>query len=158
MVAIAKEFRLGSDFPTIDHATWQREVEADLKGAPFAKRMISHTYEGIELQALYTEEVFPTAGDPAGLPGYPPFVRGAQPLGNVLTGWDIRQEHAHPDPAVANAQILEDLNGGVTSIDLRLDGAVRHGLDADDPRAAQLTGRDGVSIASVADIGRLAQA
>ena len=73
MVAIAKEFRLGSDFPTIDRAAWQKEVEADLKGVPFAKRMISHSYEGIELQALYTEEMFPTAGDPAGLPGYPPF-------------------------------------------------------------------------------------
>jgi methylmalonyl-CoA mutase len=156
MVAFAKEFRLGSDFPTIVRATWQKEVEADLKGVPFAKRMIFHSYEGIELQALYTEEMFSTAGDPAGLPGYPPFVRGAQPLGNVLTGWDIRQEHAHPDPAVANAQILDDLTGGVTSIDLRLDGAARHGLDADDPRAAELTGRDGVSVSSVADVGRLA--
>ena len=66
MVAIAKEFRLGSDFPTIDRAEWQKEVEADLKGVPFAKRMFSHSYEGIELRALYTEEVFPTAGDPAG--------------------------------------------------------------------------------------------
>ena len=58
---IAKEFHLGSDFPKIDHATWRKEVEADLKGAPFAKRMISQTYEGIELQPLYTEETFPTA-------------------------------------------------------------------------------------------------
>ena len=156
MVAIAKKFELGSDFPKVDRRTWQAAVEADLKGVPFAKRVISHSYEGIELQALYTEEDFPTAGDPAGLPGYPPFVRGARPLGNVLTGWDIRQEHAHPDPVVANARILEDLSGGVTSIDLRLDGAVRHGLDADDPRAAELTGRDGVSISSVADMGRLA--
>jgi methylmalonyl-CoA mutase len=156
MVAIAKQFAFGSDFPKIDRATWQKEVEADLKGVPFAKRMIFNTYEGIELQALYTEQVFPTAVDPAGLPGYPPFVRGAQPLGNVLTNWDIRQEHAHPDAAVANIQILEDLNGGVTSIDLRLDAAVRHGLDADDPRAAALTGRDGVSLSSVADMDRLA--
>jgi len=156
MVEVAKKFELGSDFPKVDRRTWQEAVEADLKGVPFAKRMISRSYEGIELQALYTEEVFPTAGDPAGLPGYPPFVRGAQPLGNVLAGWDIRQEHAHPDPAVANAQILDDLNGGVTSIDLRLDAAARHGLDADDVRAAELTGRDGVSISSIADVGRLA--
>ena len=91
------------------------------------------------------------------MPGYPPFVRGAQPLGNTLAGWDIRQEHAHPDPAVANAQILEDLDGGVTSIDLRLDGAAMQGLDADDRRAAELTGRDGVSVSSVADIERLVQ-
>jgi methylmalonyl-CoA mutase len=157
MVGIAKEFHLGNDFLKIDQATWQQQVEVELKGAPFAKRMISHSYEGIETQPLFTEETFPTAGDPAGLPGYPPFVRGAQLLGNMLTGWDIRQEHAHPDPAVANAQILEDLTGGVTSIDLRLDGAAVQGLDTDDPRAADLAGRDGVSLASVADMERLVQ-
>jgi len=157
VAGIAKEFHLGSDFPKIDHATWQQQVEVELKGAPFAKRMISQSYEGIELQPLYTEETFPTAGDPAGLPGYPPFVRGAQPLGNALAGWDIRQEHAHPDPAVANAQILEDLDGGVTSIALRLDGAAVLGLDTDDTHAAELTGRDGVSLACVADVERLVQ-
>ena len=32
--------------------------------------------------------------------------------------WDIRQRHAHPDPALANAHILEDLERGVTSIQL----------------------------------------
>ena len=156
MAAIAKKFQLGSDFPRIDYPTWQAEVETKLKGAPFAKRMVSHTYEGIDLQPIYTEEIYATAHDPAGLPGYPPFLRGAQPLGNVLAGWDIRQEHAHPDPAVANAQIAEDLNGGVTSIDLRLDGAASQGLDADDPRASDLTGRDGVSVSCVGDIDRLA--
>jgi len=157
MVAIAKEFHLGSDFATIDHAGWQKQVELELKGALFAKRMVSRIYEGIELQPLYTEEMYPTAGDPAGLPGYQPFVRGARPLGNVLTGWDVRQEHAHPDPVVANAEILEDLNGGVTSIGLRLDAAARQGLDADDRRASELTGRDGVSLSTVADVMRLAQ-
>ncbi len=157
MVALAKEFTLGNDFAPIDHAAWQKQVELELKGAPFAKRMVSHIYEGIELQPLYTEEMYPTAGDPAGLPGYQPFVRGAQPLGNVLAGWDVRQEHAHPDPAAANAQILEDLNGGVTSIDLRLDAAGMQCLDVNDRRAAELSGRDGVSVCSVADVIRLTQ-
>ena len=64
--------------------------------------MISQSYEGIELQPLYTEETFPTAGDPAGLPGYPPFVRGAELLG-IAGRLGHPQEHAHPDPAVANA-------------------------------------------------------
>ena len=157
MVAIAKDFNLGNDFAPIDHAAWQKQVELELKGAPFAKRMVTHIYEGIELQPLYTEEMYPTSGDPAGLPGYQPFVRGAQPLGNVLGGWDVRQEHAHPDPAVANRQILEDLNGGVHSIDLRLDAAAMQCLDADDRRATELTGRDGVSVSSVADAIRLSQ-
>ena len=33
MVTIAKEFRLGTDFPKIDHAMWHKQVEVELKGA-----------------------------------------------------------------------------------------------------------------------------
>ena len=73
MAEIAKEFQLGSDFPRIDYPTWQKQVEVELKGAPFARRMISSTYEGISLQPIYTEEIYATARDPVGLPGYPPF-------------------------------------------------------------------------------------
>jgi methylmalonyl-CoA mutase len=157
VVTIAKEFELGADFPKIDYAMWRKQVEAELNGAPFEKRMFTRSYEGIELQGLYTEEIFPTADDPGGLPGYPPFVRGGRPLGKASAGWDIRQEHAHPDPAIANAQIVEDLAGGVTSIEARLDGAAVQGLDADDRRAAELTGRDGVSVSTAADFARLIQ-
>jgi methylmalonyl-CoA mutase N-terminal domain/subunit len=102
---IAKEFGGGNDFPTIDYATWRKAVESDLKGAPFEKKMFSHTYEDIDLHPIYTEEILPTSGDPSGLPGFPPFVHGAQVLGNSLTGWDIRQEHAAADPAEVNAKI-----------------------------------------------------
>jgi methylmalonyl-CoA mutase len=152
MVTIAKEFQLGSDFPKIDYATWRAQVEKELKGAPFEKRIFSRSYEGVELKGLYTEETFPTAGDPAGFPGQPPYVRGAG-----RPGWDIRQPHAHPDPAVANAEIIDDLAGGVTSIALRLDDAARQGLDADDAGAAELSGRDGVSVSTTADVARLVE-
>jgi len=155
MVTIAKEFQLGSDFPTVDYATWRRQVEAELKGAPFEKRIFSRSYEGVELKGLYTEEIFPTADDPGGFPGQPPFVRGPRQPDRTVAGWDIRQEHGHPDPAVANAEIIEDLAGGVTSIELRLDDAASQGLDADDIIAAELMGRNGVSVSSAADIERL---
>ena len=151
---IAKEFALGNDFPRIDYATWRKAVEADLKGAPFDKKMVSRTYEGIDLQPIYTEEIFPTSGDPFGVPGFPPFVRGSQVLGNSLAGWDIRQEHAAPDPAEANAQILDDLRNNVSSIVLRLDAASSAGYDADDQNAADLSGRDGVIISAAADLQR----
>ena len=127
MVAIAKEFQLGSDFPKIDQGMWRKQVEAELKGAPFDKRMLSRSYEGIELQALYTEETFPTAGNPAGLPGYLPFVRGAQPLGHVSTGWDVRQEVGDPTPERAAEAALEiDLRRAAIIEDhiLEADGAV----------------------------------
>jgi methylmalonyl-CoA mutase len=153
---IDKEFRLGAEFPRIDYATWRAAVELEVK-APFDKRMVSPTYEGFALQPLYTEESFATGGDPWGVPGFAPYVRGASPLGATIAGWDIRQEHADPDPAVTNAQILDDLTNGVTSIDLRFDAATRAGLDADDPRAAAAgaaSTRSGVIVSSTADLQR----
>jgi methylmalonyl-CoA mutase len=86
VITVAKELHLGTDFPKTDHAMWHKQVEVELKGADFDKRMLLRSYEGIELQALYTEEVFPTVSDSGGLSGYVPFVRGAQPLGNMLAG------------------------------------------------------------------------
>ena len=91
-------------------------------------------------------------GDELGLPGAPPFVRGASSIGAVQTGWDLRQEHAHPDLAVTNRAILEDLEGGVTSILLRFDAAASCGLDPDDPVAAELVGSDGVAAYCVDDL------
>ena len=151
---IAKEFALESDFPRIDYANWRKGVEGELKGIPFDKKMVSHTYEGIDLQPIYTEQVFPTSGDPMGVPGFSPFVRGSQVLGNSLTGWDIRQEHADPHPAEVNAQILDDLRNGVSSIVLRFDAASSACYDADDPHAAELSGREGVIISAAADLQR----
>ncbi len=151
---IAREFALGNDFPKIDYSTWRKSVEGELKGASFDKKMVSRTYEGIDLQPIYTEQGFPTSGDPMGVPGFSPFVRGSQVLGNSLNGWDIRQEHADPDPAEVNARILDDLRHGVTSIVLRLDAASSAGHDADDPDAAELSGRDGVIISAAADLQR----
>src|SRR5271166_5399219 len=152
---IAKEFSLGNDFPRIDYATWRKAVEAELKGVAFEKKMISQTYEGIDLQPIYTEEIYPTSGDPSGMPGSPPFIRGSQVLGNSLAGWDIRQEHGAADPAEASAQILDDLCNGVSSIVLRFDAASSAGYDADDPHVAELTGRDGVIISAAADLQRV---
>jgi len=151
---LAKEFSLGDDFPKIDYETWRKGVEGELKGSSFDKKMISHTYDGIDLMPIYTEQIFPTSGDPSGVPGVSPFIRGSQVLGNSMTGWDIRQQHADPDPAEANARILDDLRNGVSSIVLRLDAASSAGHDADDPQAAELSGRDGVIISAAADLQR----
>jgi methylmalonyl-CoA mutase len=72
----------------------------------------------------------------------------------VASGWDLRQEHAHPDLAITNKAIIDDLKGGVTSLLLRLDSAARGGLDADDRSAADLAGRDGLMVYHVNDLDR----
>jgi methylmalonyl-CoA mutase len=148
------DFSLREDFPPARYDEWRALAEADLEGAPFEQKLVTHTYEGIDLQPVYTRRDHPGEGDPAGFPGLPPFVRGSRPLGAVQTGWDLRQEHAHPDPAATNQAILDDLRGGVTSILLRLDLAARNGLDPDDPAAAELAGRDGLMAYDVEDFDR----
>jgi methylmalonyl-CoA mutase len=147
-----QEFSLRDDFPPVSYDEWRALAEADLQGASFEQKLVSHTYEGIDIQPVYTRRDWPGEDDPVGFPGLPPFVRGARPLGAVQTGWDLRQEHAHPDLAVTNQAILDDLQGGVTSLLLRLDVAARNGLDPDDPAAAELAGRDGLMVYHVDDL------
>jgi methylmalonyl-CoA mutase len=152
---LAPEFSLLEDFPPVEYDAWRPLAEADLEGAAFEQKLVTHTYEGIDIQPVYTRRDHPGEGDPEGFPGLAPFVRGSRPLGAVRTGWDLRQEHAHPDLDAANRAILEDLQGGATSLLLRLDLAARSGLDPDDPTAAELAGRDGLMAYHVADLDRL---
>lgn len=138
------ECTLQEDFPPACYDAWRALAEADLGGASFEQKLVTQTYEGINIKPLYTRQDQPGEDDPEGFPGLPPFVRGSRPMGAVQTGWDLRQEHAHPDLEVTNRAIHEDLRGGVTSLLLRLDCAARSGQDADDPAAADLAGRDGL--------------
>ncbi|WP_158892012.1 methylmalonyl-CoA mutase family protein [Amycolatopsis anabasis] len=123
-----EQLTLAGEFDAADRAQWSELVAGVLRksgalregfeGAP-ESLLTTRTYDGIEIQPLYTAE------DPApaaGFPGLPPFVRGAKPEGAVRTGWDVRAQHAHPDPAVTNKAVLADLEGGVTSVWLRLGG------------------------------------
>src|SRR5262245_9865829 len=123
---LAPEFTLCDDFPPVRYEEWRPLAEADLQGASFEQKLVTHTYEGIDILPVYTRREWAGEGDPFGIPGQPPFVRGSRPLGAVQTGWDLRQEHAHPDLAVTNQAVLEDLQGGVTSLLLRLDAAARN--------------------------------
>jgi methylmalonyl-CoA mutase len=82
--------------------------------------LTSTTPEGIAVAPLYTRTDAPA---PSGLPGFAPFVRGREVRPG--TSWDVRARQAHPDPAVANEEVLEDLEHGVTSLWLVLgDGGI----------------------------------
>src|SRR3954452_10726632 len=146
---------LVAEFPPASYEQWRANAEAGLKGAPFEKRLVGRTFEGIDIQPLYTAESWPSAGDPSGFPGFVPLTRGHRLLGHAVAGWDIRQEHLHPDPDDAHRAILEDLEHGVTSIQLRLDAAAGAGLDADAREATGLCGQDGVMAYSLGDLGRV---
>ena len=151
---IDKELTL-ADFPPVSYEQWRADVEKnELKGVPFEKKLVTRTPDGIDIQPLYTAKDWLANGDPSGFPGFLPLTRGGQVLGRT-NGWDIRQEHLHPDPADANKAILEDLEHGVTSVQLKLDAAARAGLDADAHDAAALCGQEGVMAYSVGDLYRV---
>ena len=149
---LADEFTIQDDFPPVGYDQWRALADEALQGASFERKLVTHTREGIDLQPIYARRDQLSGIDPLGFPGLPPFVRGSHPLGYVLTGWDLQQEHAHPDLAMTNRAILDDLEGGVTSLLLRFDAAARNGFDSDQAAAANLAGRDGVLIFSLDDL------
>ena len=75
---------LGGEFAPVSYEDWVAEVEKVLKGAPFDKKMLHRTYDGITVQPIYTREDWPADGDPSGFPGAGPFTRVSVPTGVVI--------------------------------------------------------------------------
>lgn len=123
------EFTLEDDFPSVSYEQWRAVVEEDLQGAPFEKKLVTHTYEGINIQPVYTRADAISNQEVIGQPGSPPFVRGSFPPQAAISGVDLRQEYSHPDINETNRQIRADIAGGVTSIQLQLDPGASNGLD-----------------------------
>ncbi len=120
MTTPTQVFHFAEDFPAANIGEWRALVEKALKGAEFDKRLVSRTADGVKINPLYTraDTLQSTANE---LPGTPPFARGTKAVRDGL-GWDIRTFHIESDPKAANAAILEDLEGGVTSIGLQVGG------------------------------------
>ena len=51
---IEEELTLAPDFPPVGYDQWRTSVMAELKGAPFEKKLVARTLEGIDIQPLYT--------------------------------------------------------------------------------------------------------
>jgi methylmalonyl-CoA mutase len=116
---------LGAEFPAATREQWQHLVEgvlaksgkAGLSGPEAEQALSTEVEDGLLVQPLYTAE--DTAPD-AGWPGFAPFTRGDRVQGSALSGWDVRQQHACPDPQRTNEAVLADLENGVTSLWLTL--------------------------------------
>jgi methylmalonyl-CoA mutase len=117
----ATPFSIRDDFPPVDYGAWRSVVEADLRGAPFEKKFTIHTYEGIDFQPLYGRKDFASEGDPQGLPGFAPFVRGVRAAGVARTGVDLRQVIDASDVVAANQAVQVEVAGGATSVELQVD-------------------------------------
>ncbi len=126
--------------------TFEQWSEAATKGDEEI-RLATTVEEGIDAKWLYTPDDR-LADDPAGLPDRAPFVRGTR----AGKPWHIRQVASTPERETANANLLEDLNGGATEIALRFDRAARTGADPSTAGFSLGRGDDGVAISTLDDM------
>ena len=108
---------LAAEFPPATQAEWRKLVDAVLKGAPFDKKLVSRTYDGLRIEPLLARraDASPVAGRAPALP------------------WIVMQRIDHPDPAKANAEALHDLENGARGLSLVFAGATGaygYGLEA----------------------------
>lgn len=142
-----------AEFPAASHAEWKALVEAELKGAPFDKKMLSPTYEGLVLQPVYRREDGAKVGHANSLPGFAPFVRGARASGYVGRPWDVSQEIGCSSAAEFNDAARAGLQRGLTALNMVVDMATRKGADPDWAVPSEV-GAGGLSVATLSDLER----
>ena len=120
-----KKERLFDMFPPVSTEEWRAKVEADLKGAPFDKKLVWRTSEGFDLQPMYRAEDIEGLSTTDSLPGEYPYMRGTR----TDNDWLTRQEILEEDAAAANAKALEVLGKGVNSLGFRVQELDRAKLD-----------------------------
>ncbi len=119
-----EESSLAAGFAAHSLKDWQALADKGLRGAAFAETLVRRTADGIARGPLRT-----AADDPAnaGIAGQFPFVRGTRAHSDAHHPWHIAQGCNASAPTVANAQLLEDLQGGGSALWLRLDPAGKDG-------------------------------
>jgi methylmalonyl-CoA mutase len=111
---------LSNGFDEATEADWLEGVTKALKGGGI-ERITRQTRDGIAIKPLYRETDFTSSENTRGTPGSAPFLRGANAEPDAYLPWDIRQRFTHPDPATTNAEILRDLERGVSSIEIAIE-------------------------------------
>ena len=145
--------KLFGEFPATGAAEWRKAAEEFLAGAPFEKKLVTRTPEGIDLQPIYTRDDWKKLPLQATWPGLPPYLRDSAALGSRSTGWKIAQELPYSLPDEFNRALIQDLNQGQNCVHLLLDAATRLGLDPD-PRQPREIGGRGLSLATLDDVKR----
>jgi methylmalonyl-CoA mutase N-terminal domain/subunit len=127
-------------------------------GVTAEKRGDAVTQSGLPLDPVYTAADLGGGWDAAtqlGEPGQFPFTRG--PHATMYRGkpWTMRMFSGFGTPEDTNRRFRYLLAHGQTGLSTAFDMPTLMGFDPDDPLARGEVGREGVSVASVADIERL---
>jgi methylmalonyl-CoA mutase len=121
MSDIKQKLSFLDEFPEISSEEWRKKIDADLKGADFERKLVWRTNEGISVQPYYRQEDVEKHKFLDTSIGEFPFVRTNK---ENSFGWEIRQDIELNDAAKTNAQILEALSKGATSVGIITNGLV----------------------------------
>ncbi len=151
-IKLDKELRLADDFSPPSYEEWKALAEASLNGASFEKKLVTGTYEGINLHPIYTATDVEGLGHMDQKPGFAGNVRGNYAAGYLAHPWEVCQEISIPDAHQFNDALKYDLQRGQTSVFLSLDVATRSGLDSDSADdAGPRVGNGKVAISTLED-------
>ena len=121
-----------AEFPSATREDWLKLVRAALKDRPL-ERLTARTYDGIPIEPLYGRAA------------------QARPIATRRGPWAVQARVDHPDPAVANAEALHELQNGATGLTLVFAGsaaAYGYGLPGDAKSVARVL--DGVHLDAIA--------
>ena len=151
MSKLSDNLELRKDFPSTSFEDWKKAAEKDLKGQSYNKSLITKTYEGIDLQPIYTQENIKDNPLLENFPGYNNYVRGNKTEGNLKNGWMVSQELPYYSPREYNEALKYDLERGLTAIYFKPDLAT---LLSKDPESAINggQGKSGTSAVSLEDL------
>lgn len=125
---MATKQNLFADFSPTSAEEWKAKITADLKGAPYDKKLVWRTKEGFDVQPFYRREDLNGLLTPMVAPGEYPYVRSTR-LNNE---WYTRQEIQASSPEEANRIALDLLFKGVDapSFTLAASWITQEGLSA----------------------------
>ncbi|WCK55951.1 methylmalonyl-CoA mutase family protein [Aneurinibacillus sp. Ricciae_BoGa-3] len=150
-LTVEEEYELFNAFPHPTYQEWRELTEKSLKGASFEGKLVTHTYEGIDLQPMYRMEDIQNLPYLSSLPGSSPYVRSANLTGHVEKPWEVAQELSAPTPQLFNEAAQQDIARGQTALTIVLDKATRSGRDAD-VAPQEDVGAAGLSLSSLSDM------
>lgn len=148
-----ENLNLGSEFSPPTFEEWKAQVEKDLKGASYKKKLITSTYEGINLNPIYTKNDLSKSVFANEVPGSNSYVRGHSAAGYHKKSWDVNQEICVADVEEFNTAITDALKNGQNCINVVLDTATKLGMDAD-YAACEQVGDKGLSISAISSMKR----
>jgi len=116
------EDELFSEFPPVATSDWENRIQADLKGADYAKKLIWNTEDGFAVKPYYR------ADDLKGLE-YIEMLKEQNPYifnCNRQGGWLIRQDIHTADITGANRCALEAIKGGAEAVGFNAENISAH--------------------------------